>query len=85
MIVGPHTENFRLITSEGQRRGLLRRVSGENDLARELAQELGAAPAAREAGERARRFVAENRGAAERTAELLLPLLGQPARRRAAP
>ncbi len=85
VIVGPHTENFRLITAEGQRRGLLRRVSGESELAWELARELGSAPVAREAGEHARRFVAENRGAAERTAELLLPLLGEGARRRAAP
>jgi len=84
-LVGPHTENFRQITSDGEERGFLRRVSGEAALSRELARAFSAAGDSREAGERARRFVAENRGAADRTVELLLPLMTREARRMAAP
>jgi 3-deoxy-D-manno-octulosonic-acid transferase len=85
-IVGPHTQNFRQVIADGEARGIVRRVSGEPALARELLRQLGEpASAAREAGERARRFVAENRGAADRTANLLLPLLEPQARRRATP
>ncbi len=85
-IVGPHTQNFRQVVEDGEARGIVRRVAGEAALSRELARELLASPAAtREAGERARRFVAENRGAAVRTMELLLPLLAPPERRRAIP
>jgi 3-deoxy-D-manno-octulosonic-acid transferase len=85
-IVGPHTQNFRQIIQDAEARGIVRRVSGEAALARELARQLGAPQAAtREAGERARRFVAENRGAADRTVALLLPLLEPRERRRAIP
>jgi 3-deoxy-D-manno-octulosonic-acid transferase len=85
-IVGPHTQNFRQIIEDGEARGIVRRVSSEAALARELARQLGAPQAAtREAGERALRFVAENRGAADRTVELLLPLLEPQERRRAIP
>jgi 3-deoxy-D-manno-octulosonic-acid transferase len=84
-LVGPHTENFRQIVEEGLARGILRRVENEKDLERELASLLASPASAREAGENARRFVAENRGAAERTVELVLPLLEPARRRRAAP
>ena len=85
-IVGPHTQNFRQVVEDGEARGIVRRVAGEAALSRELAREILASPAAtREAGERARRFVAENRGAAVRTIELLLPLLAPRERRRAIP
>jgi 3-deoxy-D-manno-octulosonic-acid transferase len=85
VVVGPHTENFRQISADGEARGFARRVSGEASLARELARLFSAAGGASEAGERARRFVAENRGAADRTVELLLPLLAPQVRRKAAP
>ncbi|MGE5275647.1 MAG: 3-deoxy-D-manno-octulosonic acid transferase [Acidobacteriota bacterium] len=84
-LVGPHTENFRQITSDGEAHGFLRRVSGEAALSRELERALCAPGDSREAGERARRFVAENRGAADRTVELLLALRTREARRMAAP
>lgn len=85
VIVGPHTENFRQVTADGEARGIVRRISGEAALARELARQLGAVEGLRESGERARRFVADNRGATKRTVELLLPLLEPRERRRAAP
>lgn len=85
VLVGPHTENFRQITAEGELRGFLRRVSTGAALARELARAICDPAAAQEAGERARGFVAENRGAADRTVELLLPLTTAQARRKTAP
>lgn len=86
VLVGPHTENFRQITADGERRGFARRVATEAALARELARAFSPSVGAlRESGERARRFVAENRGAADRTVELLLPLRAPQQRRMAAP
>jgi len=84
-LAGPHTENFRQVMADGERHGFLRRVSDAASLAQELAPLLSAAGGMSASGERARRFVAENRGAAERTVELLLPLLAPRAERRAVP
>ncbi len=75
VLVGPHTENFRDIVADGEARGLAKRVSGEAALARELARALASAPGVSPAGDAARRFVAESRGAAERTAAMVLALL----------
>ncbi|MGH9369492.1 MAG: 3-deoxy-D-manno-octulosonic acid transferase [Thermoanaerobaculia bacterium] len=85
VLAGPHTENFRQIMADGQERGFARRVESKRALARQLTSLLDAEGGATEAGERARRFVAANRGAAGRTVELLLPLLEPRARRRAVP
>jgi len=84
VLVGPHTENFRDVVADGELRGFVRRVTGEAALSRELARAFSR-PGPSPAGEAARRFVAESRGAAERTVELVLSLLEAPARRRAAP
>jgi 3-deoxy-D-manno-octulosonic-acid transferase len=85
VLVGPHTENFRDVVADGELRGFARRVAGEAALFRELegifSRPAGPAPA----GEAARRFVAESRGAAQRTVDLVLSLLEAPSRRRAAP
>ncbi len=85
VLVGPHTENFRQIVADGEARGFAKRVSGEEALARELARVFSRSAGALESGERARRFVGENRGAADRTVELVLPLLEPRARRKTAP
>jgi 3-deoxy-D-manno-octulosonic-acid transferase len=85
VLVGPHTENFRDVVADGEARGLAKRVSGEAALAREIARALPSAPGGVPGGDAARRFVAENRGAAERTAAMVLALLDAPARRKAAP
>jgi 3-deoxy-D-manno-octulosonic-acid transferase len=85
VLVGPHTENFRQITADGEARGFVRRVPNEAALGRELAGLFSGTGRVLEAGERARRFVADNRGAADRTVALLLPLLELEARRKAAP
>ncbi len=85
VLVGPHTDNFRQIVEAGQARGIAKRVETEAALERELASLVSGSAGAREAGERARRFVAESRGAADRTVELLLPLLEPARRRKAAP
>jgi 3-deoxy-D-manno-octulosonic-acid transferase len=84
VLVGPHTENFRDVVADGELRGFARRVTGAAALSRELARAFSR-PGPSPAGEAARRFVAESRGAAERTIELVLSLLEAPARRRAAP
>ena len=85
VVVGPHTENFRAVVADGLARGLLRRVGDEAGLRREIAAALDAPDVARAAGDRARRFVAENRGAADRTAALLAALLAPSSLRRTAP
>ena len=86
VLVGPHTENFRSITRSGEDTGILERVSDARALAHacRLAFQDPATTAAR--GERARRFVAESRGAAASTAEAVLKLIpGEPEARAAAP
>lgn len=75
VLVGPHTENFRQITRQGEELGILRRVADATRLSRELAAALSDHAAISAGGERAKRFVAQNRGAAARTADLVLPLL----------
>jgi 3-deoxy-D-manno-octulosonic-acid transferase len=75
VLSGPHMENFRAVAAAGEELGILRRVSGTDELSRALAEALGDRPALARLGERARRLVEESRGAAERTAELIAELL----------
>jgi 3-deoxy-D-manno-octulosonic-acid transferase len=85
VIVGPHTDNFREMTEQGERLGVLRRVPDSTALAGELEAALADPAATRVAGERAERFVAQNRGASEATIEAIRPLLEPAGSRRAAP
>ncbi len=75
VVVGPHTESFREVTDRGERLGFLKQVASGRELWQEFARALadGADTAAR--GERAKRFVGENRGAAAATVDFVLPLL----------
>ena len=79
VLAGPHMENFRDVAAAGQERGILRRVENAGELARELAAALAAPEQTRRRAAEAERFVAENRGAADRTAEAILALLRDPA------
>jgi 3-deoxy-D-manno-octulosonic-acid transferase len=82
VITGPHMENFREIAECGEEEGFLTRVRDARELAPLLAAWLADPHASKASGERARRFVAGNRGAAEATADLVLPLLDRRASRR---
>ncbi len=75
VVAGPHMENFREVAAAGQRRGLLVRVPDAAGLSVALAAALADPEATRRRGEQASAFVAENRGAAERTASAALALL----------
>lgn len=80
VVAGPHMENFRDIASAGEARGVLVRVADGPALARTLASALADLDATRRLGREAARLVAENRGAADRTAAAVLPLLAGAAR-----
>jgi 3-deoxy-D-manno-octulosonic-acid transferase len=80
VLVGPHTENFRDITQAGERLGILERVADERELARALDRAVKDRAGTAARGDRARRFVAESRGAAASTAESVAGLL-RPGRR----
>jgi 3-deoxy-D-manno-octulosonic-acid transferase len=84
VVVGPHTDNFREITAKGESLGILTRVAGIADLARALGAELADSERLDRRGAAARRFVSENRGAAEATAREVLALLPPAASRRGA-
>jgi 3-deoxy-D-manno-octulosonic-acid transferase len=84
VLAGPHMENFRDIAAAGQARGILERVTGTAALTRALAAALADPETARAQGGEAARFVAESRGAAERTAAAVLALLPAAAARGAA-
>jgi 3-deoxy-D-manno-octulosonic-acid transferase len=83
-LAGPHLENFRDVARAGQARGILERVADAPALSRSLAAALAAPEGTRSRGAEAARFVEENRGAAERTAEAVLALAKGPALRGAA-
>ena len=72
-------ENFRDVAAAGQESGILTRVENAGGLARELAAALAAPEETRRRAADAERFVVENRGAADRTAEAILALLPDPA------
>ncbi|HSS43790.1 MAG TPA: glycosyltransferase N-terminal domain-containing protein, partial [Thermoanaerobaculia bacterium] len=75
VVVGPHTQNFHEVCRRGERLGFLRRAKDGAHLRQEFAAALAEPGATAIRGERARRFVAENRGASAATADLVLPLL----------
>jgi len=86
VLVGPHTQNFRSITRSGEEIGILERVSDARSLAHACGLVLHDPASAAARGERARRFVAENRGAAASTAKAVGKLLaGEPEARATAP
>ncbi len=82
-VVGPHTENFREICEQGERLGFLRRVRDGGALRQEFSAALADRRSTAASGERARRFVTENRGASAATAGVVLPLLASAASRQA--
>jgi 3-deoxy-D-manno-octulosonic-acid transferase len=73
-LAGPHMENFREIAGAGQARGILERAADVTALTRAFAAALASPESTRARGADAARFVAENRGAAERTAAAVLAL-----------
>jgi 3-deoxy-D-manno-octulosonic-acid transferase len=80
---GPHVENFRQIAAEGERQGLLERVADAGGLAAAFARAVEDPEGSRARGAQAARAVAENRGAAARTVDYVLPLLESSGGRRA--
>jgi 3-deoxy-D-manno-octulosonic-acid transferase len=76
VVTGPYTESFREVTADGERLGILERADAAS-LPRTFARMFEDRASLGERGERARRAVAENRGAAARTAEFVLPLLSR--------
>jgi 3-deoxy-D-manno-octulosonic-acid transferase len=86
VVVGPHTQNFRDVISEGQRRGFGKNVSDAAGLAQAFESAIEDPEACKAAGRNAREFVVGNRGAARATAQAVLPLLpAAPPARAAAP
>lgn len=82
VIAGPHMENFREITARGEELGILTRVRDASDLAGRIQDALRSVAETARRGAEAARFVAESRGAAERTADALARLLPPLASRR---
>ena len=85
VVAGPHMQNFREIAEEGERRGLLTRISDAGTLGRQFARAVDDRERVRARGAEAARAVAASRGAASATAELVLPLMSPAPRRAAAP
>ena len=75
VLVGPNTGNFREITRAGQRLGILECVADTRELGRAFDRAVKDPAAASARGDRARRFVAESRGAAASTADSVAGLL----------
>ncbi|MFL6203314.1 MAG: 3-deoxy-D-manno-octulosonic acid transferase [Thermoanaerobaculia bacterium] len=75
--VGPSMHNFRDMAERFDRAGAWRRVRDADGLAEVWGEWIADPAAAREQGERALRLLEENRGALERTLEMLGPLLGR--------
>jgi 3-deoxy-D-manno-octulosonic-acid transferase len=75
VVVGPYVHNFREIAAEGAKRGLLETVDDVEGLAAAFAWAIGDPQGARNRGAKAARAVCENRGAAVRTVDYVLPLL----------
>jgi 3-deoxy-D-manno-octulosonic-acid transferase len=76
LAVGPSMHNFREMAERFDRAAAWRRVADAGELGAAWRCWLDDPAAARAEGERGRRLVEENRGALERTLELLAPLLG---------
>ena len=75
--VGPSMENFRDMAAQFDAGAAWRRVADSDDLAAAWREWLDAPAKARELGENARRVVATNRGALERTLAVLAPVLAR--------
>ncbi|MEW5734609.1 MAG: 3-deoxy-D-manno-octulosonic acid transferase [Thermodesulfobacteriota bacterium] len=75
VLFGPHTEDFAEIADLLVERNAALRINGAEDLARLLGEILGDPGRARLMGDNAARAVAENRGAVDKTLELLQPFL----------
>ncbi len=73
--VGPSMENFRDMAAEFDRAGAWRRVADGGELGAVWKSWLDDPAAARQVGSRAERLVEANRGALERTLELLAPAI----------
>jgi 3-deoxy-D-manno-octulosonic-acid transferase len=73
--VGPSMENFRDMAAEFDRAGAWRRVASGRELGAAWREWLDDPAAARALGGRAARLVEQNRGALERTLELLAPAI----------
>ena len=76
-VVGPSMENFREIAAEFERAGAWRRVEDDRGLARTWDDWLKDPEDAHRHGARARRLLEANRGALDRTLELLAPILSK--------
>ena len=72
---GPHMTNFREIASVFVKNGAAAEVTSARDVAAFARKMIDDAEARRAMGERGRRTVEENRGAAERTARRIVELL----------
>lgn len=83
VLVGPHTGNFREVTEDGERLGILERVDGAPALARAVAAAISDPDGLARRSERARQAVAESRGAAARAVDLVLSLLAEGGRKKA--
>ena len=81
VLVGPHTENFREIVSDGERLGILERVENASELTSAIRSALADRAGLAARSESARRAVESARGAVARTADLVLPLVQSGSRR----
>jgi 3-deoxy-D-manno-octulosonic-acid transferase len=75
--VGPSMHNFRDMAEQFDRAQAWRRVGDAGELAAAWGEWIGKPEAAREQGERGLRLLEENRGALDRTIEMLKPILGR--------
>ncbi len=78
VLFGPHTANFRRDVELLLAADAVVQVADVAAFRRELGRLLGSEAARTELGERGRRVIADNRGATERTLELVVELLGPP-------
>jgi 3-deoxy-D-manno-octulosonic-acid transferase len=81
-IAGPHMENFPEIAARGEELDILTRVRDGAELSRRLGEALSAPDATARRGAEAARWVAVNRGAAQRSADALLELAPALSRKR---
>ena len=75
VVAGPHMENFSEAAARGEALGILGRAADAEALSRHIESALGAPGETSRKGAEAARFVAANRGAAERTAGAILGLV----------
>ncbi|MDL2283668.1 lipid IV(A) 3-deoxy-D-manno-octulosonic acid transferase [Oxalobacter sp. OttesenSCG-928-P03] len=75
VIIGPHTFNFEAITEDAVLEGAAVRIHSATDLMREAGRLLSNDETRRIMGEKAQQFARRQRGATERTLEILKPFL----------